>query len=201
MTAPSQRTPRAARAVAVSVVLVCLTLVAHLSGGAPFPGWFAVAAFALLVWPAALVATRRRLRLPGLLGGLVLGQVLGHEVMTVLGAGGGAAGFDTDCLTHAAHRVGTAGGCGTGVMGGGMPGMHASLAMLVAHGAATLVAALVIARSEAVLWRLLDLVVPRFPGLPHCPSVLVPPAHTPVWAVHEACRGTWSCRGPPLLPA
>lgn len=205
MTAPGSGVVRLMRATLLSGLVILLTATAHRLGGGQAPGFFTVAVLALAVWPVALMATVRRLRPAALLAGLGAGQVLGHAVLSWLGGPGSAAAVSAECLRHATH-LRPAHPCLEPGLAAAAPvaPAHAHTLfgsgplMLTAHVLATLVAALLVASGERVLWRVLDLVLRALP-------VLVRPVprrpQTPVLALLVLERSRVEVRAPRGPPA
>jgi hypothetical protein len=171
MTDPARGSLRLLRALGLLATVTGLVLGAHMAGGgavAPVPA----AAVAALLWPGALLAARRRVRLALLLPGLAAGQVAGHALLALLGASTAAAptSVTVACLEHAGHLHPAAAACLAAdgyapvahhAMGSVLP----SGSMLVTHLIATVVAAVLVTRGEAIIWRLVDLVAPRRPRI------------------------------------
>lgn len=168
---------RLVRAGVLTALVVGLSTLAHRLGGADAPGLFAIAVLTTILWPVAILATRRRLGPVALLTGLGAGQLLGHGLLGWLGSGatgvtGVSASVSVECLQHATHAASAVSAasvaCATDTVAAAAHA-HAqagtSLPMLAAHVAATLVAAVLVARGERVLWRVLDLVLRALPVL------------------------------------
>jgi hypothetical protein len=141
------------RAAVATLLVLGLASSAHTLGGGDAPGPMAGVVLALVVGPLAWWCTRRRLsavRLLALLGGA---QVLVHAALTAMAPGAG-----TGSALHV-H-----GGLPPGLGGSDGP-LHAhhgiGPGMLLAHVVATVVTALVLARAEDVLWRVVLLLLPR----------------------------------------
>lgn len=172
---------RMLRALVFTAAAVALTAGGHVVGGgqAPVSG---LAILALLAWPAALLASSRRVTAPALFVGIGAAQVVGHLLMTGLGhAASTSTSAVAACLSLNDHAVHTAssvcassGPAGVAAMEGMpvMTSMAPSLTMVVSHLVSVTVLAFVLGRGEAVLWRVLDAVLPR---LPH---PVAPPAAT-----------------------
>lgn len=206
MTTPGSGVVRVVRAGVLSGLVILLTAGAHRLGGGSTPGVFALCVLVLALWPAALMATGRRLRPVGLLAGLGAGQALGHVVLGWLGGSGSVAAVSAECLQHATHlrpsqtclEPGLAAAAPV-VTAHGHTAIDSGPVMLAAHVLATVVAALLVARGEQVLWRVLDLVLRALPVL------VRPVAHrpqSPVLAllVPERSRvDVRAPRGPPAL--
>lgn len=176
MTTPGAGPTRLVRAAVLTALVVVLTVVAHRLGGGASPAGFALVALTALLWPVALLATRRRLGPVALLAGLGGGQLLGHGLLGWLTGSGvsvASAPASLECLQHAAHQRLAAACLGDPIVAdtlvAGPAHAHAQqgtgLLMLAAHALATLAAALLVARGEQVLWRILDLVLRVLPVL------------------------------------
>jgi hypothetical protein len=176
MTTPGAGPTRLVRAAVLTALVVALTIAAHRLGGGASPAIFALVALTALLWPVALLATRRRLGPVGLLVGLGAGQLLGHGLLGWLagpGVSGTSASVSLECLQHAAHQRASTACLGdpavAEALAAGQAHAHGQqvtgLLMLAAHLLATVVAALLVARGEQVLWRLIDLVLRALPVL------------------------------------
>ena len=148
---PLRGTARVARVALLGGGSLLLATAAHLAGGGtlPGPGVLAVAAFVLGL--VAVLLTRRRVRLPVLVGALVPQQAALHVLFdTAAAAAGGCS------PVQAAHHAMTVLTCmpthGMGPMGYAWP-------MFVGHAVAALGTAWLLARGEAWCWRLADRVV------------------------------------------
>ncbi len=153
---------RASRAALATLLVLGLAVSAHTLGGGTPPGLMASVVLALLVAPVAWWCARRRLgpvRLVALLGGA---QVAVHLALSAMApVSGGASpvhvhgglppdlGPASDAAVHAQHTPGAS--------------------MLLAHVVATVLTALVLARAEDVLWRVVTLLLPRPLGRPGIP--------------------------------
>lgn len=213
MTNPGAGLVRLARAGVLTGLVVLLTVVAHRLGGGTAPGALPLVVLGVLLWPLALYATRRRVGPAALLTGLAGGQLLGHGLLSWLGGSGAhtSASVSLDCLQHAAHGVSTA--CASGTLQGSVTaltaaaGGHAhsasgsSLLMLGAHAVATVVAALVLARGEQVLWRVLELLLRALPVLVTPVCVRIPRASARLLLPSRLDRAVRAGRGPPAYAA
>ncbi len=164
---------RLVRAAVLTALVVVLTVVAHRLGGGMGPGLLGLVVLAALLWPLALLATRRRLGALPLVAGLGAGQLLGHGLLSWLAGSaastsGTSGALSLDCLQHAAHQR-SGGGClgeaTASVVGHDHAAVDTGLLMLATHVLATVLAALLVARGEQVLWRLLELVLRALPVL------------------------------------
>lgn len=171
MTNPGAGLVRVARSATLAGIVVALTVGAHRLGGGDAPGPFALVALTVLLWPVAILATRRRLRPVVLVAGLGAGQLLGHSLLGWLGGEPTADPAALGCLQHAAHVRSAAGCLADPALASGPAHVHTAgssqmgLLMLGAHVLATPLAALVVAHGERILWRLLDLVLRVAPAL------------------------------------
>ena len=163
---------RLLRALVFVTACVTITSGAHALGG----GEVSLPALALLAaacWPVALLSSARRVTAPALFLGLSAAQVVGHLLLSALGHAVPAAMTSVaGCLStnpHLGHAHAGAVMCAPVAAPGyalnstaGMPGMSAlSLSMVLAHVVAVSVLAYLLGRGEAVLWRVLDAVIPR----------------------------------------
>ncbi len=198
---------RSVRAAALTALALGVSGLAHSAGGMPLslPGVL-VALCAL--GPVTWAVSASRLRLGRLVVVLGAGQALAH-ISFLIAHGTSAA----SALSHAAAPMSGLSGpalsgtalSGTGLSGTGHGGHVAALSgpallpsgrMLLAHGVATVVLALLLAGGEAVLWRVLGALtrlpaavsVPPFARLSGIPDRLhiAPPA---LWADARAMRG------------
>lgn len=156
---PARGAVRAVRVGLLGTTSMALATTAHLAGGGPLPPVGVLIVSALLVGLVAVTATARRCRLVVLVALLAVEQVLLHWLFTAAAAMGGCNGGPF----AAGHHGGTlpAMGCAAGT-GGGMDGSAlgmATPAMWLAHSAAVLGTAWLLARAEAWLWRMADRVV------------------------------------------
>ncbi len=156
---PARGGIRAVRVGLLGTTSMTLATTAHLIGGGPLPPVGVLIVAGLLVGLVAVTATARRCRFGVLVALLAVEQVLLHWLFTAAAAMGGC---DAGPLA-AGHHGGTIGamGCAAGTgdgMGGAALGMAAP-AMWLAHSAAVLGTAWLLARGEAGLWRMADRVV------------------------------------------
>jgi hypothetical protein len=213
MTSPGTGVVRLLRSAVLTGLVVALAVLAHRLGGGESPPAFAIVAITVPLWPLALIATRRRLGPLALLGGLGAGQLLGHGVLgwlaasapSAVSAGSGVSpGFpgspvSLECVQHAVHQ-GTGSGCLEGTLAAAWhTHEHAGLGllMLVAHAVATVLAALLVARGEQVLWRVLDLLVRILPVLLTPVSVRPLPPHVALLTPTGHSLDVPPGRGPP----
>jgi len=199
---PARGAIRAIRVGFLGTTSMTLATTAHLMGGGPLPPVSILIVSGLLVGLVAVTATARRCRMRVLLALLAVEQVLLHWLFTAAAAMGGC---DAGPLA-AGHHGGTfdAMGCAAGTdngMGGAALGMAAP-AMWLAHSAAVLGTAWLLARGEAGLWRMADRVVSAATatptGRPARPRTVRHPAvrrfELPTPPVSPAAP-----RGPPVL--
>ncbi len=166
---------RASRAALTTLLVLGLASSAHAVGGGGSPGLMALLVLALLVGPVAWWCTRRRLgavRLVALLGGA---QVAVHLSLSAMAP-----------VTGSASAVHVHGGlpAGLGPAAGAAADAHptAGASMLLAHVAATVLTAVVLARAEGLLWRVVTLLVPSAVGRVRVPATVRTTA-TPVVVV------------------
>lgn len=153
---------RASRAAVATLLVLGLGSSVHTLAGGAAPGPMASVVLALLVGPVAWWCTGRRLdtaRLLALLGGAQAGVHLTLAAMAPV-TGTAAAAHVHEGLPSA---LGTA---ATVTAHGHLPGAS----MLLAHVAATVLTALVLARAEDVLWRVVTLLLPRAPRRVRVPT-------------------------------
>lgn len=153
---------RVSRAALATLLVLGLASSAHTLGGGHAPGPLAGTVLALVVGPLAWWCTRRRLsavRLLALLGGA---QVLVHAALTAMAPGTG---------TGSALHVHGGLPAGLGGSAGALEAGHAAgPGMLLAHVVATVVTALLLARAEEVLWRVVLRLLPRRARTPRVPA-------------------------------
>jgi hypothetical protein len=198
--APTHGPVRALRVVVLGGASMLLAGTAHLAGGGHLPSPGVLAALALFVGLAAAALTRRRCRLPLLLG--VLGaEQLGLHLLLGAGAAAGCVGGPM----AAGHGASTA--CPADAVVAADPSGHPlGGPMLTAHLLATLLTAWLLACGEAALWRLVDRVA-RAAGtdVVGWPDPAARPPALPDLTLHHSSDG-WDAtapRGPPagLPPA
>jgi hypothetical protein len=216
MTAPTRGVTRIARAAAFGVATLTLATVAHVSAGGGTPSVLVLTGLSLPVIVVALILTSRRCGPLALLGVLAAGQVILHEaLMTLSSHGSGQIPMSVAGAQHAAHTLMTgpmhtaattgfaAGGTMAGAPMASVPMAGAgdwSLSMMAVHAVATILTALLLARGEQALWRLVARLLPtllRIPRLLSCG-----PRQTPVLLSVPAVQPSLvSCgsglRGPP----
>lgn len=204
MTSPGRGAVRVVRATVLTGLVILLTAAAHRLGGGEAPGLLSLAVLALGAWPVALLSTGRRLRPTALLAGLGAGQVLGHGLLAWLGGAAVSGPASIECLTHAAHERFGRGCLDTSLTPAVSAHAHQPSPggwMLGAHVLATVIAALLVARGEQVLWRVLDLVLRTVPVLVR-PVALRPVRAVAVQLVPARPRlDVRASRGPPAYAA
>ena len=153
---PARGAIRAVRVGLLGTTSMTLATTAHLIGGGPLPPVGVLIVSGLLVGLVAVTATARRGHFGVLVALLAVEQALLHWLFTAAAAMGGC---DTGPLAAGHHMLGSM-GCAAGTgdgMGGVVLGMAAP--MWLAHSAAVLGTAWLLARGEAWLWRMADRVV------------------------------------------
>ena len=198
---------RLVRAGVLTALVVGLSTLTHRLGGADAPGLFAIAVLTTILWPVAILATRRRLGPVALLTGLGAGQLLGHGLLGWLGSGatGVAASVSVECLQHATHAASAvSAACAIDPVSAaahahGQAGT--ALPMLAAHVAATLITAVLVARGERVLWRVLDLVLRALPVLPTPVTGRAPRPTAALFLPSRLDLTVLAGRGPPAYAA
>lgn len=200
---------RSVRAAALTALALGVSGLAHSAGGMPLslPGVL-VALCAL--GPVTWAVSASRLRLGRLVVVLGAGQALAH-ISFLIGHGTSAASAMSDAAAPMSGLSGTAlsgtalsGPALSGTAHGGHvaalsgPALLPSGRMLLAHGVATVVLALLLAGGEAVLWRVLGALT-RLPA-----AVSIPPFARPSGIpdrLHVAPPALWAdaraMRGPP----
>lgn len=202
MLEPGSGLPRATRAAALAGLATVLAGLGHRLGGMPLDGLALLLAF-LTAAPLAWAITGRRLRTAALTAALGGGQLLAHTAFVL--AGGARAAVATPmtaqlAATTPASAVGSpapAAPSGAGhvhhlAAGAGGVELGLDARMLLSHLLATLVLAVLLARGEAVLWRVWHRLLPSLPVsrtvlvvrprvAPPCPAAAVPtgPARSP----------------------
>ena len=189
---------RLLRALAFVATTVLLTVTGHAwAGGSVSPA--AMAVLAAVCWPVALMGSARERRIRHLVPAFAVGQLVGHGVLTFFS---GAATTALACAGDASHRVhALTSGClqadaltSTALSGSAGPSDRAGIAgmaapapgwsaavMALAHLAAALLLAALLARGEAVLWRVLGAILRRAPRL-------APVRPSPLLGVHRGAR-------------
>jgi hypothetical protein len=207
MTNPGAGLVRLVRAGVLTALVVALTTLAHRLGGAVAPGFFPIAVLTALLWPVAVLVTRRRLGPVALLTGLGAGQLLGHGLLGWLGSGptGLATSVSVECLQHATHVGASTAACATDTVAGAAAHSHGqagtALPMLVAHLVATLLLSMLVARGERVLWRVLDLVLRALAVLITPIAARAPRAAAPLFLPSRLDLAVLAGRGPPAYAA
>ena len=220
---------RLLRALAFVAATVLLTVTGHAwAGGSVSPA--AMAVLAAACWPVALIGSARERRTRHLFPALAVGQLVGHGVLTffsgtattALACAGDAAHrvhaltsgcLQADAVTSASSALsastgpadvadvpGVAGMADMAGMGSPAPGGSAAV-MALAHLVAALLLAALLARGEALLWRVLGAILRRAPRL-------APVRPSPLLGVHRgASRAPRQLvlvvhgRGPPSVTA
>lgn len=183
MLSPGSGMPRATRAAALAGLATLLAAGGHRLGGMSISGPAMLLALAVTL-PLAWAVTGRRLRAGALVAILGGGQVLAHLSFVI--AAGAAAAARASLPARAAGPPGPSaapGPHGTHTPSGHpLPGGHGlsghaldghggpdaallglDARMLLAHALATVVLAVLVARGEAILWRVWDRLRPHLP--------------------------------------
>ncbi|KQX62855.1 hypothetical protein ASD06_12600 [Angustibacter sp. Root456] len=203
MSSPATGGLRALRAALLATACVSLALAAHTCAGGHAPDALAVLTATVAVGCAALLVTGRRLGAATTVVGLVGVQAALHGWFALTSGQGCAV---TGAFTH---LHGAAPGCPP--VAGGAPeqsAVHgaasAGLVMLLAHLGAVVLLGLLLARGDALLWRLAGLLPRRLPAVVDLVA-LVPwrlaveaPATLPVG---QPVATGWHRRGPPRAAA
>lgn len=208
---------RLARAALVATLVLALSAGAHAVAGGHLPDPLVLAALGAFTLAGTMVAARGRFTVPRLVALLGGAQLALHTALDALGHGAAACVAGASAAAHTAHGVALAcatstpvpDGAGSGAWAGITPsglepaGVAAAAPgtwMVAAHAVATLVLAVVLARGERALERLLAWLTPR----PAAPArVVLPVRRTPVVVVAwrrlvSRDPGTAPTRGPPL---
>ncbi|GGL40475.1 hypothetical protein GCM10012283_23780 [Phycicoccus endophyticus] len=184
---------RLLRAAVATLSVLGISAAAHQVGGGEAPGAVAMGVLALLVGPPTWLATGRRLTAPALFALLAAAQGAVHVGLATMMPGHGSA-------AHVHVHGALPGGLATGASAPEhvMPMTQLDPPMLLAHVVATLVLALLLARAEDALWRVVSALLPRItsparvPGLPR----LTVPATAPARATRPV--RPLGGRAPPL---
>ncbi|MCB7135601.1 hypothetical protein [Cellulosimicrobium marinum] len=200
MVSPVAGPLRLARAALVATLVLAVTAGAHALGGGHLPDPLVLAALGAFTLAGTTAAARHRFTVPrlvGVLGGAQLGlhltlDALGHGAVACTSTGAGHSGHGGVVCPTVADAAAPA----VSAVAPVVPGT----AMFLAHVAATLVLAVVLARGEQALVRLVAWLAPR-------PVVLDPVALPVARAVRAVGRtvhgaaarhpGTAPTRGPP----
>ncbi len=156
---PARGAVRAVRVGSLGATSMTLATTAHLLGGGPLPPAGVLVVSGLLVGLVAGSATARRCRFGVLVALLAVEQALLHWLFSTAAATTGCDGGPIPGAHHggALGAMGCVAGTGEG-MGRAALGLAAP-AMWLAHSAAVLATAWLLARGEAWLWRTADRVV------------------------------------------
>ena len=179
-----------------------LATTAHVVGGGLVPPAGVLVVSGLLVGLVAVTATARRCRFGVLAALLAVEQVLLHWLFAASAAMPGCHGAPLATAHHGGAleatgcTTGTAGGLGQVVLGSAGP------AMWLAHAAAVLGTAWLLARGEAWLWRMADLVVKAATATPSARPARRRPERHPALRILDRPTAPLSPaapRGPPVL--
>ena len=154
---PARGAVRALRVALLGAASMTLATTAHVVGGGSVPPVAVLVVSGLLVGLVAVTATARRCRFGVLVALLAVEQVLLHWLFAAAAAMPGCNGVPL----AAAHHGGSleAMGCAAGTGDGSARMAALAPAMWLAHAAAVLGTAWLLARGEAWLWRMADEVV------------------------------------------
>ena len=149
---------RFARSGWLAAVVVALAAAAHTLGGGALPDWPALGLLTAGVLAGSVLASSKPLRRASALALLGLPQLFLHSAFTVLSAP--ACGVDSTLRPagHPGHHDGTVAGCLAGPIS---EHGHSSGWMTLAHATAVVIAALVAAHGDRVLWLVWSLLTPR----------------------------------------
>lgn len=145
---------RGARTVLAVLAVLGVSAAAHQLGGGRVPGVLAFLLLAVLLAPPTWLALGRRLGAPALVALLGTGQLAVHLGLAAMAPTAGSAG-----APHVHDALPGALAAGSSAPMAPMTGSGAS--MLLAHGVATAVLAVVLARAEAALWHVVCALLPR----------------------------------------
>ncbi len=188
---------RFARSGWLAAVVVALAAAAHTLGGGALPDWPELGLLTAGVLAGSMVASSKPLRRASALALLGLPQLFLHGAFTVLSAPACEVDSTLRPAGHPGHHDGTAAGCLAGPIG---EHGHSSGWMTLAHATAVVIAALVAAHGDKVLWLVWSLLTPR--PLPRaCPVARghrAPPHRRADLPVRSRLDGQpRSTRGPP----
>lgn len=208
MPAPHTGPLRALRASAVVGAVLVPTTAAHAAGGGALNP-VGVGVLAALVWPLALFLTRRQVSGRLLVPVLALTQSLAHVLLALVGHRGPG----RPCLVPTGHLHTAALSCSAGSPAGSEPPnllssvttawVGAGTSMMAAHVGALLVTSLLLARGEALLWRVAETLValvlrPRVAPVWRATRRVAPPRHLLASrCAPQVVRGIGLVRGPP----
>lgn len=173
---PTSGSRRLLRAAAFAVPCYALAVVAHLTGGGGWPGWPVTLMVTLLLGVTGVALTHRRRRFGSVSATLLTAQAGLHWVFSMTDRAtptgpltSGCAGLLGTGHQHVGPGCSSSGASGAATVAAvpiGMtdPGPAAmampSTAMVVAHLAATVATAWLLAQGEAWLWRAVDWLLP-----------------------------------------
>jgi len=204
---PTRGTPRLLRALVVAGVVVGLAAAAHVLGGGTLPPAIVTLTLGAVVLALCVALLGRRLGVASSVALLGVGQVALHGAFSVFETAGcntlvpSGAHAHMDHAAHAAYLA-TA-GCGSAAAHATLLPMLGAWAMVVAHAAAVVLCALVIAGADRALMWLVAWLGPRLG--PARAARLAAWAELPVAAEDDSLeRQTWRgvvpLRGPPAWP-
>lgn len=150
---------RLVRVAALGGGAYALAVTAHVAGGGGWPGWPVTLILTGLLGVTSVALTSRRRRLPFVLLVLTAVQTLLHLLFSRID--GAAASCAVIAGSH--HQATAPCGPGAAPVSEALPTLP-SLPMTVAHLAATVVTAWLLARGEAWLWRAVDRLLARRPS-------------------------------------
>ena len=157
---PAQGPVRWLRAGVLTCAVVLLGCLAHMVGGQPPPSPRVLLPATVMIGLEAALLTRRRLPLPAVLGAMGVGQLLLHTLF--MGCASHALASPGAMRMGAYHMTSGGNAAAAGMTAAPSPwAAHGGMSwpMLLAHAAATLVLALVLARGETTVWWLWNRVV------------------------------------------
>lgn len=199
MTSPSRGALRWARAGAWTTAALGLTLGAHVVGGGHPPSPLAAGVTAAVLLWLALLLTRVRLGPAGLAGSLTATQLLTHRLLAATEPAHVCTATGAPSAGRHLHEAALA--CTPAATG--VPGVaQTGTAMLLAHAAAAVLTALLLAKGEDAVWVLAGLLRPVWPvwpaplTLPAAPRALAVPLR-PTRPSRRPVLGGVGRRGPP----
>lgn len=196
---------RAVRTSAVASAVVAVATGAHVAAGGTVSSWRAVGLACLLVVAGSALVTAARLTAPRVVAWLAVGQVVVHHALAWVPGRhcpGGVQGTAGEVLFVSQTPV----PCTTPAVAEHGHALWSDPVMLLAHAAATLATALLLAGADEVLWLVvaaLGLPAVRLPGspLPLDAGPVVPAPRSVDVPTKPALAGCDPVRGPPGPPA
>ena len=174
MREPGQGVGRLTRGTAFALAAESLALAAHLAAGGRSPSVAGLLAIGVLLVLASVGAAGRQRGAVAIVVGLGATQWVLHHAFSVLAVAGSGTALASASGSAGSHHLAHALPPAAGVLpAAGMADMHAGPGMLSFHLVASALTALLLARGEAVLWRLVGCLCPRLPLAAASPAVAV----------------------------